>query len=80
MRHIYRRGWQLASVIEENHLEPGRKSVIFDSSTPHRKSLRLYGVTALEVPPPPPPCAPQPRGPRAANPRRGGDARVEMQA
>eukprot|EP00292_Cryptomonas_paramecium_P002149 CAMPEP_0113680182 /NCGR_PEP_ID=MMETSP0038_2-20120614/11140_1 /TAXON_ID=2898 /ORGANISM="Cryptomonas paramecium" /LENGTH=1529 /DNA_ID=CAMNT_0000598461 /DNA_START=386 /DNA_END=4971 /DNA_ORIENTATION=+ /assembly_acc=CAM_ASM_000170 len=39
---------QLASYIEENHLEKGRKSVIFDSSVPHRKTLSLYGVTALE--------------------------------
>ena len=65
-------------MIEENHLEPGRKSVIFDSSTPHRKSLRLYGVTALEVPPPP---YTQPQGPepwtRGAVEMRGSKCRPE---
>ena len=39
---------QLASQIEEHHTEDNRESVIFDASTPHVKSLRLHGVTALE--------------------------------
>jgi magnesium-transporting ATPase (P-type) len=39
---------QLASEIEEGHLEPGRQSAIFDSSTPFKASLVLHGVTALE--------------------------------
>jgi magnesium-transporting ATPase (P-type) len=38
----------VASEIEEGHLEPGRRSAIFDSSTPYKAALLLHGVTALE--------------------------------
>lgn len=39
---------QLAAHIEEDHSKDGCESVIFDASTPHTKSLRLHGVSALE--------------------------------
>mmetsp|Transcript_11831 Transcript_11831/g.27255 ORF Transcript_11831/g.27255 Transcript_11831/m.27255 type:complete len:1730 (-) Transcript_11831:60-5249(-) len=39
---------QLACELEEHHTQDGCESVLFDSSTPHERSLTLHGVTALE--------------------------------